>query len=367
MDLLKKRQEKAFELIKNAGFEKAIIGDPMSINYLTGVHIIPYERYYGLVLDAVSETVTMVNPSVDSGCMKGRAAEVTYQDSDGPKAAIKKVVGECKRLAVEKKYFTMMTGEVFASLGYETEDIGDCIARLRMFKDEKEIEYMQFAAKIVDEALDYVSDKIKPGMTEKELYMMLYTYMTKYPGFNTDEVIILALGGANSANPHGVSGNYEFSEGDIVLMDFCAYYNFYWSDITRCVFIGNVGNSKLQEIYQIVLKANLAAIAAVRPGVKACEIDKAARDVITKAGYGELFLHRTGHGLGLSVHEEPYITSVNELVLEEGMTFTIEPGIYLEGIGGVRIEDDILVTKDGCRILTSTSKKLEDHIISYDK
>jgi len=194
---------------------------------------------------------------------------------------------------------------------------------------------------------------------------MLYTYMSRYPGFITDEFIIFVLAAANSANPHGVSGDYAFKEGDIVLMDFCAYYNYYWSDITRCVFVGEAKDPKLVEIYEIVRRANLAAISAVRPGVKAKEIDKAARDVITEAGYGELFLHRTGHGLGLSVHEEPYITAVNELVLEEGMTFTIEPGIYIEGTGGVRIEDDILVTKDGCRILTGTSKKLEDHIIRY--
>ena len=367
MEVLKNRQRKACELLRKEGIDKAIIGDAMSINYLTGIHVIPYERYYGLVLDAATEQVIMVNPSVDTGCMKNTVPEITYQDSDGPMEAIRQAVGECRKLAVETRYFSMSVGEYFYRLGCEVVDIGDCIARLRMYKDEKEIEDMQFAAKIVDEALEYVSDKIKPGMTEKELYMMLYTYMTRYPGFITDEVIILALGGPNSANPHGASGNYAFQDGDIVLMDFCAYYNYYWSDITRCVFVGKVGHPELEKIYNIVLKANLAAIAAVRPGVKAKDVDKAARDVITEAGYGELFLHRTGHGLGLSVHEEPYITSVNELVLEEGMTFTIEPGIYLEGIGGVRIEDDILVTKDGCRILTSTSKKLEDHIISYEK
>lgn len=112
-----------------------------------------------------------------------------------------------------------------------------------------------------------------------------------------------------------------------------------------------------------VLGANLAAIAKVRPGVKAREIDQAARDYITQRGYGEYFLHRTGHGLGLSVHEEPNMTSDSELVLEPGMTFTIEPGIYLAGIGGIRLEDNILVTEDGCEILTRSSKKLEDNII----
>ena len=366
MEILKSRQHKACELLRQANFDKAIVGDPMTINYLTGIHIIPYERYYGLVIDAKTEELTMVNPSVDTGCMKGVVKEVTYLDENGPLESIRQVVGTCNRLAVETKYFTMFVGGFFDQLGCEVADIGDCIMKLRMYKDEKEIETMQFAAKIVDEAITYVSDKIKPGMTEKELWMMLYTFMSKYPGFNTDEVIILALGGANSANPHGVSGDYVFQEGDIVLMDFCAYYNFYWSDITRCVFIGNV-KPKLGEIYDIVKKANLAAIAKVKPGVKAREIDKAARDVITEAGYGEFFLHRTGHGLGLSVHEEPFITSVNDIILEEGMTFTIEPGIYLEGIGGVRLEDDILVTKDGCRILTSTSKNIEDHILPVNQ
>ena len=140
MEVLKNRQRKAFELLRKEGFDKAIIGDPMSINYLTGIHIIPYERYYGLVLDPVAEQVTMVNPSVDTGCMKNTVKEVVYQDSDGPQEAIRQVVGECKKLAVETKYFSMAVGEYFYQLGCEVMDIGDCISRLRMYKDEKEIE-----------------------------------------------------------------------------------------------------------------------------------------------------------------------------------------------------------------------------------
>lgn len=363
MEALKKRRERAYARLRDAGFQKAVVGDPMTIDYLTGIHVIPYERYYGLVLDAERETAVMVNPSVDTGCMKGTVPEKIYLDSDGPMEAIRESVGDCKKLAVEKNYFSMATGELFQSLGCEVQDIGDCITRLRMCKDEAEVKYIQFAAEIVDRAIAYVSDKIKPGMTEKELHMMLFAYMSQYPGFVTDEVIILVQGGADSANPHGVSGDYAFRYGDIILLDFCAYYRYYWSDISRCLFIGEVGNAKMAEIYDIVLHANLAAIAAVKPGVAAKEIDRAARDYIKNAGYGEYFLHRTGHGLGLSVHEEPYITSVNELILEEGMTFTIEPGIYLEGIGGVRIEDDILVTKEGCRILTTHSKELKDNIL----
>lgn len=363
METIKNRQKKACELLREAGFTKAIVGEPMSVNYLTGIHITPYERFYGLVIDAEKEEFIMIVPSVDTACMKGVVPEKTYLDENGPSAVIHEVVGACKKLAVEKKYFTMKIGDIFQTLDCEIEDIGDCISRLRMYKDEKEIETMQIAANIVDEAIEYVYGKIKPGMTESELNMMLLNYMSSYPGFSTEEIIILVQAADNSANPHGASGDYKFKEGDIILLDFCAYYNGYWSDITRCLFVGYVGHPKLKEIYEIVLQANLTAISKVKPGVKAKEIDKAARDYITEAGYGEFFLHRTGHGLGLSVHEEPYITSVNELVLEEGMTFTIEPGIYLEGIGGVRIEDDILVTKDGCRTFTSRTKKLEDNII----
>lgn len=363
MDLIRERQLKACRLLRENGFDKAVIGDPMSVDYLTGIHITPYERFYALVADAKEETFVMIVPSVDTDCMKGVVPEKTYLDENGPAALIREVIGECGRLAVEKKYFNMMIGDIFTSLPCEVNDIGDSISKLRMYKDAKEIEAMQTAAEIVDKAVDYVFDKIKPGMTESELNMMLLNYMSQYPGFSTEEIIILVQAADNSANPHGASGDYGFKEGDIILMDFCAYYKGYWSDITRCLFVGHVGNPKLEEIYNIVLQANLTAISKVKPGVKAKEIDKAARDYITEAGYGEFFLHRTGHGLGLSVHEEPYITSVNELVLEEGMTFTIEPGIYLQGIGGVRLEDDILVTADGCVTLTHRSKKLEDSIV----
>lgn len=360
---MEKRREILCAILRQEGIHKAIIGDPISIYYLTGIHIVPYERFYGLVVDGVNEEFIMINPALDAGCMKGIIPEITYLDSDGPLEGIKKAVSDCRKLAIETRYFSMATGALFDSLNCEITDIGDCIAKLRMCKSEEEIKELQFAAKIVDEAIAYVSDRIRIGMTEKELNMMLYTYMASYPGFIADEFIILVLAGANSANPHGISGDYAFKKGDIILMDFCAYYKYYWSDITRCLFLGDVGEPKLREIYDVVIEANQAAIETVKPGIMAKMVDKAARDVIVKAGYGDLFTHRTGHGLGLSVHEEPYITSVNDLVLEEGMTFTIEPGIYIKGLGGVRIEDDILVTKDGCRVLTSTSKKLEDHII----
>lgn len=366
MNVFKLRQQKIFELLKKENINKALIGDPYSIKYITGINIVPYERFYGVVLDADNQFCTMINPSVDIGCMKGTMNEKVYLDSDGPKDSIINVIGDCEVLAVESKYFSIAIGKILDELNSEIVDIGNIISTLRMYKDELEIGYMQEAARIVDEAIGYVFDKIKPGMTEKELSLLLYSFMAQKPGVITDEFIILVQGGANSANPHGVAGDYAFREGDIILLDFCGYYKYYWSDITRCLFLGYVGNEKLKEIYNIVVGANLAAIEKVKPGVLAKDIDKVARDYIISAGYGEYFIHRTGHGLGLSVHEEPYITSVNDFVIDEGMTFTIEPGIYLKGIGGVRIEDDILVTKDGCHIFTKTSKNIEDNILKLN-
>ena len=158
MEALKKRRERAYARLRDAGFQKAVVGDPMTIDYLTGIHVIPYERYYGLVLDAERETAVMVNPTVDTGCMKGTVPEKIYLDSDGPMEAIRESVGDCKKLAVEKNYFSMATGELFQSLGCEVQDIGDCITRLRMCKDEAEVKYLQFAAEIVERAIAYVSE-----------------------------------------------------------------------------------------------------------------------------------------------------------------------------------------------------------------
>lgn len=364
MKALTERKENICRILKEGKQDLAIIGDPLSIYYLTGVHITPYERFYALFIDVENKEFKMAVPGVDKGCMKNVVNEYVYLDSEGPNDIIQSLIGDNKKIAVDEKYFSMSVGKYFEKdLSRVITDVGPHISELRMYKDELEIKHMKKAAEIVDEAIEYIRDEIKPGVKEKDISMMLFNFMRQYSGFITDEVIIYVQGGERSSDPHAVTSDYEFKYGDVVLMDFCACFNYYWSDITRCLFIGEIGNEKLAEIYDIVLEANLKAIDAVKPGIKAKEIDMVARNYIESKGYGEEFLHRTGHGLGLSVHEEPYITNVNELILKEGMTFTIEPGIYLPGIGGIRIEDDILVTKDGCEVLTSTSKKLEDSIL----
>jgi len=166
----------------------------------------------------------------------------------------------------------------------------------------------------------------------------------------------IVSGGPNSANPHASPTDRPVNRGDFLLFDWGAYVGGYASDITRTFPVGEMG-PEMRRIYDLVQEANAAGRAAVRPGATCSEVDAAARRVIEAGGYGEYFIHRTGHGLGLQVHEAPFIVAGNERVLESGMTFTIEPGIYLPGRNGVRIEDDVVVTDDGGESLTTYSRE----------
>ena len=363
-DVYSARREKIYKYLSEAGFDKALVGEPFTFFYLTGVMLHPYERFMGLVMDARDERTDAIIPAVDMTRMTGSGvSEHVYDDAAGPSPLLKKFFSGCKRAGVEMEYYTMKTGEILRNLEIEPRDVSRVIGLARLKKDEYEIAQIENAAACADRALAAIRKMIKPGVSEKEISLALLCEMSKTPGFIPDPYIIQILTGPRSANPHGISGEALVSDGDVITIDYCGYYNFYWSDFTRTMFVGGM-TDEFRKIYETVLDAHLAGIEAARPGVPACAVDKAARDVITKAGYGREFVHRTGHGIGLNVHEPPYIHSLNEeLLLEEGMVFTVEPGIYLEGRGGVRIEDDVCVTSGGCRSLNTYSKRIEDMIL----
>ena len=169
----------------------------------------------------------------------------------------------------------------------------------------------------------------------------------------------IVASGVNAANPHHFPVDKEFEKGDLIIIDWGANYEGYFSDITRTFAIGNTVDSKLMSAYSAVKNANLAARDLAKSGVQAGLVDNAARNVIDEAGFGEYFTHRTGHGLGLEIHEEPYIKPDNDFVLESGMTFTIEPGIYIPNLGGIRIEDDIYLEDDRALSLTTLTRELQ--------
>jgi Xaa-Pro dipeptidase len=194
-------------------------------------------------------------------------------------------------------------------------------------------------------------------MTEREICNILTSEMLGRGGEGFPfEPLVLA--GEASGQPHGRTGARTVDEGGILLFDFGTIVNGYPSDITRTFVVGGEPEEKFREVYEIVKAANAAGCAAAKPGVPCQEVDRAARRVIEDAGYGEYFIHRTGHGLGLDIHEDPNMVEGNDLPLAEGMTFTVEPGIYIEGWGGVRIEDNLVVTADGAESLTTFSRDL---------
>jgi Xaa-Pro aminopeptidase len=230
------------------------------------------------------------------------------------------------------------------------------IESLKMIKDEVEIERIRKACSIADKCYKHILKFIKVGMKEIDVRNEMLRYMLAL-GASKESFDIIVASGKRGAMPHGVASDKKIKAGDFVTLDFGCINDYYCSDMTRTFVMGEP-SKEMKEIYDVVLEAQLKGIDAVKPGVKAKDIDFACRDFIDKMGYGDYFTHSTGHGLGILVHDSLAISPRSETILKEGMVFTIEPGIYIEGLGGVRIEDDVVVTKDGCEILTKSSKKL---------
>jgi Xaa-Pro dipeptidase len=210
---------------------------------------------------------------------------------------------------------------------------------------------------IAEKALVHTLAEVRPGMTEKEIAAALMVNLLR-AGSEAMPFLPLVQTGPNSASPHGATSSRQLERGDVLLLDFGAVAGGYASDITRTFAVGKI-DPELVEVYRIVEAANAAGRATAGPGVACQEVDRAARRVIEDAGYGQFFIHRTGHGLGLEGHEPPYIVEGNTLPLEVGMTFTVEPGIYLPDRGGIRVEDDVVITEYGCQSLTTFERSLQ--------
>ncbi|MCK4259792.1 MAG: aminopeptidase P family protein [Halanaerobiales bacterium] len=230
------------------------------------------------------------------------------------------------------------------------------VEELRLYKDEEEIQRIQKAAEIADAAFEHIQSFIKPGLTELEVALELEYFMKKI-GSEKNAFDFIVASGPRSSLPHGVASNRVIQSGEFVKMDYGAVYNGYHSDMTRTVVVGEPSD-KMIEIYNVVKKAQQSALDNIKAGMTSIEADAIARDIITEAGYGSNFGHGLGHGIGLEIHEGPRVSVKEEVILKENMVITVEPGIYLPQWGGVRIEDDIVITKDGCRVLTKATKEM---------
>ncbi|NNJ11194.1 aminopeptidase P family protein [Chloroflexales bacterium ZM16-3] len=288
-----------------------------------------------------------------------------WADADGPveaaRAAMEAALGPALRgmpLGVEYTALRVMElrGLEAAMPGIEVADATDLLAELRMAKDADELAIMEQAARIVEAGLARAIGQIRVGMTERQLSKIVSEEIVAAGGEGESFENIVASG-PNGANPHHSNSDRAFVSGDLITIDCGARYRGYISDTTRTVALGEP-DAEARAVYDLVRRANEAGKAAARPEASGSEIDAAARQVIEAGGYGAYFIHRTGHGIGMEVHELPNIVAGSDAPLVPGTTFTIEPGIYIPGRIGVRIEDDMVITADGARSLTNMSREL---------
>lgn len=337
-----------------------------SLRYLTGLNFHLMERPL-VFLVGKSGQVKVILPELE----RAKAANLPFDAEiipfgDDPltwnsvyKQALFEISGNSLRIGVEPTRLRFLELELLRQALPESEivDGSAALAELRMRKGSEELKAMQQAAIIAQNALLNTLETVKPGRSELEIAAELMVQLFREGSEAELPFAPIVSTGPNTANPHASPTDRVLQEGDMLLIDWGASFAGTFSDITRSFFCGDP-NNEMKRIASLVEKANAAARLGGRAGMPAGEVDRLARDVITEAGYGDYFTHRTGHGLGMEAHEPPYIYQGNPLILESGMVFTIEPGVYLPGKYGVRIEDDVVVEDEGLRSLTDLPRKV---------
>lgn len=261
-----------------------------------------------------------------------------------------------RRIGFENRELTVAAYERYKDniKGVEWKAMDGMAAELRLVKEPGEVKVIRDAVRIIDDTFDHILSYIRPGVRENEIALELEFYMRRLgadgPSFDT-----IVASGERSAQPHGVASEKKLASGELITLDFGAVYKGYCSDMTRTVALGEVSN-ELRTIYDVVLRAQEEAVEGIRPGRTGKEADAIARDIIEDEGYGRFFGHGMGHGIGMDVHEGPSLSPRSDTTLKPGMVVTVEPGIYLPQKGGVRIEDDVLITETGKDVLTSSNK-----------
>lgn len=362
----KLRQARLVSSMSAADLKLIALNPGPSLVYLTGLHFHLSERPV-IALFAPHTPPILVMPELESIKAKSVSFPVqVFLYGEDPatwpgvfhQAVLAAQIGSTK-VGVEPTRLRYLELNLLQNAAPEAQFLPaeDVVADLRMHKDDFEIDCMRRAVDIAQKALEATLPFIKPGITEKQIASELTINLFKAGSDTEFPFTPIVSGGPNGANPHATPSERALQSGDLLVIDWGAMYNGYASDLTRTFAIGKI-EPEFEKIHEIVLQANTAARMVARPGISAGEVDLAARHVIEKAGYGEFFVHRTGHGLGMEGHEPPYIRSGSNQVLKAGMTFTIEPGIYLPERGGVRIEDDMVIVSDKAESLSTFPREL---------
>lgn len=351
------RLERVIENMKAHDIRQMIISNPADVYYLTGNEIMFGDRYMGVILKDDFPSYFVTNPLHRNQNIPQGMERIDIKDGEPAENAVAGCLDTAYPVAVDAITPAGLVLPLKKALGDISMYVDvSCLSQVKEQKDEDEIEKMKISSKINDQVMEHVSNLLHEGITEKEIFDQMEGIYRQY---GADHMSFAGVCfGKNAAEPHHINpDNSRLKKGDCVLFDIGGIKDGYNSDMTRTFFFGGVSEEQ-RKVYELVKKANEAAEAIIRPGIRYSDIDKAARDVIEEAGYGEYFFHGTGHGIGLGIHEGPRVAKGNDELVKEGVIFSVEPGIYLEGKFGVRIEDLVVVTKDGYELLNHLSKDL---------
>jgi Xaa-Pro dipeptidase len=343
--------------LEEEGLDAVILAAPPNFAYVCGFRANPHERLIALVVPREGAG-RLVCPSLEEEAARiatGGAVELlVWRDEDGPVDALRRALaGVDGRVGIEKQYLSVANAELAATAA-PSATFSACdklLGRLRVVKSEDEIASLRRAAAIVDRVVEHIGTIARPDVSEGELAAECAQRL-RAEGGDALAFEPLILTGARAALPHGRSGPTRLAAGDLLVVDIGVTVDGYAADITRTFVVGGFGDDRQREVFDLVHAAERAGIDAARAGAPARAVDDAARTTIAAGGYGPNFIHRTGHGLGLETHEPPYLTATNDEPLEPGMVLTVEPGVYIEGWGGIRIEDDVVVREEGPEVLT---------------
>ncbi len=359
------RIQRLSALIKDASLDALALNPSPSLVYLTGLHFHLMERPV-VALFTPDHPPALVLPELEMLKVEGLPLRA-FPYGENPavwqavfRAALESLGLDGKRIGVEPRAMRLLEFN-YLRAGAPSADFADAsavVSRLRVRKDADEVAAMRRAVQIAQSALEAAIPLIKIGMSEQELAAELVMQLLRHGSQSEMPFAPIVSAGPNSANPHAVPGDRPLQPGDLLVIDWGAAADGYISDLTRTFAVGEV-DAEYAQIHRIVQEANAAGRAAARPGVPCAAVDIAARTVIEQAGYGPYFTHRTGHGIGMEGHEEPYMRGDNAQILEPGMAFTVEPGIYLPGRNGVRIEDDLVITESGAESLSDMTREMK--------
>lgn len=373
-----KRLQELRNFMKNEKIDISIITNPLSQYYISGFKALMYSR--PIVLIVSSNETNLIIPCLEENHATDEAnVDNLYVYYEHPEKAVESKSflellndiilkhDQIDSIGIEYNSINLDMSNLFMSKGFNIKDIGKKIQKMRFIKDDTEIEYLVKSGKLVSYALTKSFEQAQEGMSELEFdsygTKKLYEQISyEYPNATASELLVMSPSGIDRTNmPHVFSNTRKFLKNDIVIHSRQAGIYDYHAECERTFFIGEP-TDKQREIFNVMVEAQQACMDFVRPGLKMSEVDSVARKIVQEAGYGDYFIHRAGHAIGLAFHEEPYIRFDSDVIIEKNMVFSIEPGIYVPGIGGFRHSDTVIINNNGADVITSYPRKIDDLI-----